>query len=125
MQFVAFDDFEDPTPRLSGGKGGPRPLIAGIGKDANNERPQSPRAVIENECGAVAILDVGRMHGDAQQQTERIDEDVPLAPCNLLARIVALRVERSPPFGAVLALWLSMIAAVGLASRPACSRTAT
>jgi hypothetical protein len=30
-----------------------------------------------------------------------------------------------PPFSALLTLWLSMIAAVGLASREACSRHAT
>jgi hypothetical protein len=65
------------------------------------------------------------MHRHAQQQAERINEDVALATRNLLARIKALRVERGPPFCAPLALWLSMIAVVGLASRPACSRTAT
>jgi hypothetical protein len=56
---------------------------------------------------------------------ERIDEDMTLATRDLLARIEALWVEQGPPFGAPLALWLSMIAVVGLASRPACSRTAT
>ena len=58
------------------------------------------------------------MDDDAQQQAECIDEDVALAPRDLLARIEALRVERSPPFCAPLALWLSITAADGLASRP-------
>ena len=44
---------------------------------------------------------------------------------DLLARIEALRVERSPPFCAPLALWLSITAADGLTSRPSRSRTAT
>jgi hypothetical protein len=65
------------------------------------------------------------MNDDVQQETERVDEDMPLAARDLLARIEALRVDRSPPFCAALALWLSMIAAVGLASRPSCSRVAT
>jgi hypothetical protein len=29
------------------------------------------------------------MYHDAQQETERVDEDVPLAPLDLLARVVA------------------------------------
>jgi hypothetical protein len=65
------------------------------------------------------------MNDDVQQETERVDEDMPLAARDLLARIVTLRVDRGPPFCAALALWLSMIAAVGLASRPSCSRVAT
>jgi hypothetical protein len=65
------------------------------------------------------------MHDDAQHQAERIDEDVPLAAGDFLARVEALRVDRRPPFCAALALWLSMIATLGLAWRPACSRTAT
>jgi hypothetical protein len=38
------------------------------------------------------------MNDDAQQEAERIDEDVPLATRDLLARIKALRVERGAPF---------------------------
>ena len=36
------------------------------------------------------------MNDDVQQEAERVDENVPLAARDLLARIVALRVERSP-----------------------------
>jgi hypothetical protein len=49
---------------------------------------------------------------------------VPLATFDLLARVVARRIEHSPPFRAPFAVCESMIAAVGLASRPSCSRTA-
>src|SRR5215471_16156087 len=96
-----------------------------IGKDLDNERPQRSGSSIEHKRSAIAILNIGRVDCDAQQQAERINEDVPLAPRDLLARIVTLRVKRGPPFCAALALWLSMMAAVGLASRPSCSRTAT
>jgi len=100
-------------------------LAAAVAVNALNEREQTTRAAVEHQRHPVAILNVGGMHRHAQQETERIDEDVALATADLLARIEALRVERDPPFCAPLALWLSMIAVVGLASRPACSRTAT
>ena len=38
------------------------------------------------------------MHRHAQQEAERIDQNVALATADLLARIEALRVERGPPF---------------------------
>jgi hypothetical protein len=50
---------------------------------------------------------------------------VPLLAFDLLACIKARRVDAAPPFSALLTLWLSMIAAVGLAARPACSRHST
>jgi hypothetical protein len=52
-------------------------------------------------------------------------KDVALLALDLLAAIIAVRVDRRPPFSALFTLWLSMIAAVGLASRPACSRHST
>ena len=68
------------------------------------------RAVREPVAGAVAILHVGGVDDDAQQQAERVDEDVALAPGDLLARVPrvqpsagprtgsSLRVEPRPPF---------------------------
>jgi hypothetical protein len=47
------------------------------------------RAPIEDEPRTIAILHIGRMDDDVQQEAERIDEDVPLAARDLLARIVA------------------------------------
>jgi hypothetical protein len=51
-----------------------------------------------------------------------IDEDVTLLAFDLLACIIAIRVDAAPPFSAPLTLWLSMTPAVGLASRPIVSR---
>jgi hypothetical protein len=59
------------------------------------------------------------------QQALGVDQDVALLAFDLLACIVARRVDAGPPFSAPFTLWLSMIAAVGLASRPACSRHST
>ncbi len=43
----------------------------------------------------------------------------------LFARIIAMRIDPGPPFSALLTLWLSMMAAIGLASRSSCSRHCT
>ena len=122
---AASNDLDRPAPGLGRGPRGLRPLIAAVAVDALNEREQTTRAAVEHQHHPVAILNVGGMHRHAQQEAERIDENVAFATADLLARIEALRVEHGPPFCAPLALWLSMIAVVGLASRPACSRTAT
>src|SRR5580693_2927584 len=50
-------------------------------------------AGVEHKGDTVAILNIGRVNRNAQQKTERIDKDVPLAAGDLLARIVTLRVS--------------------------------
>jgi hypothetical protein len=65
------------------------------------------------------------MHDGIHQQTLGIDEDMPLLALDLLAAIKARRIDPAPPFSALLTLWLSMMAAVGLACRSACSRQST
>jgi hypothetical protein len=52
----------------------------------------------------------------------RVDENMPLLAFDLLARIVAVRIDAAPAFSALFVLWLSMTAAVGLASRFVASR---
>ena len=124
MEFVALDDLDRPASGGGDSGGHARPLVAAIADDPLDEREQAARAP-QRLVGAVAVLDVGGVNEDAHEEAERVDQDVALAPRDLLARIVALRVDRHPPFCAALALCESMIAVVGLASRPACSRTAT
>jgi hypothetical protein len=65
------------------------------------------------------------MHDGVKQQTQRIYQNVALLALDLFARIIAMRIDAAPPFSAPFTLWLSMMAAVGLASRSACSRHAT
>ncbi len=98
MQFIALDDLQRPGAGLGDGGRGFGSLVAGIGEDAFDEREQAPRAPVENEQGTIAILHVGRMNDDVQQETERVDENMPFAARDLLARIEALRVERAAPF---------------------------
>ena len=94
----ALDDLDCPATGLGRSLRGLRPLIAAVAVDALNEREQTTRAAVEHQRHPVAILDVGGMDGDVQQQTECVDQDVALATRDLLASIIALRVERSPPF---------------------------
>src|SRR6476661_5510372 len=74
---------------------------------------------------AVAVLDIGRMNNRVQQQTQRIYENMALLALDLFARIIAMRIDVGPPFSPLFTLWLSMMAAVGLASRSPCSRHST
>src|SRR6266478_9982053 len=100
------------------------PLIAGVSEQCLQERihPEQGR---KQQDAAVAILDVSGMNDGVEQQTQRIYQNVALLTLDLFARIIAMRIDAGPPFSAPFTLWLSMMAAVGLASRSACSRHAT
>jgi len=121
VQFIALDDFDGPVSGLGGGRCDMSPAITRVGEDPQDEGEQSSRALVEDEARAVAILNAGRMNGGTQQQAERIYENVALLTLDLFAGIVSMRIVR-PPFSALLTLWLSMMAAVGLAWRSSCSR---
>jgi hypothetical protein len=120
----ALDDFQVPGAKDLHGGGRDRSLIAAIGEDPLDEREQTTHG-FEHEQAAIAILDVRWMNHDLQGKTQRVDQDVSLLSFDFLPRVVAAGVDPRPPFSAPLTLWLSMIAAVGLASLPDCSRTAT
>jgi hypothetical protein len=124
MQLAALDDLNGPAARVGDDLCHLGSLVASISEDALDEGERAACRA-KQVTSAVAILQMGGMDYDAQQEAERIDEDMALATRDLLAGIKALRVERRAPFCAALALWLSMIAAVGLASRPTCSRAST
>jgi len=125
MQLIAFDDLEFPGAGLCHRCRGFRRVVSGVGKDALDEGVEASGTSIEHQPCTVAVLDVGGMDNHIQEEAERIDENVPLATLDLLACVIARRIERRPPFCAPLALWASMIAAVGLASCPSRSRVAT
>ena len=73
----------------------------------------------------LAVLNVRGMDDGLEQQALGVYQDMTLLAPDLLAAVIARRVNAAPPFSALLTLWLSMIAALGLASRPANSRHAT
>ena len=101
-----------------------RPLIARVGVKFQKERIQSEQCRHQHDT-AITILDIGRVDRCLHQQALRIDEEMPLLALDPLAGVKAGRIDAPPPFSALLTLWLSMIAAVGLALRPACSRHRT
>jgi len=57
-----------------------------------------PARLLQQRLGAGAILHIRRMDPHAQQQSERVGQDVALGPEGLLAGIVTRRVQRRPPF---------------------------
>ena len=99
-------------------------LVPAVSEEFEQERKQSEQRAHQQDA-AVAILDIGGMDDGAQQQALRVYQDVALLALDLFAGIVARRIDAKPPFSALFTLWLSMIAAVGLASRPASSRHLT
>jgi hypothetical protein len=118
------DDIERPGTGLFYERGHLPSLIATVPNNAFDEG-EALASLLQQGLRNITVLHAGGVHIDVQQQAERVDENMALAPEDFLARIVPLRIKRGPPFTAPLALWASMIAVVGLASRPAVSRHAT
>ena len=100
-----------------------RPLVAGVREQLRQEGIH-PEQGCKQQDAAVAIMDIGWVNDRVEQQTQRIYENMALLALDLLARIIAMRVDPGPPFQ-LFTLWLSMMAAVGLASRSPCSRHST
>ncbi len=98
-----------------------RPVIGAVGEQLPEEREQAEQRR-QKHNPAVAILDVGGGDETVEQQTLGVDQDVALLALDQLARIEAVRVDARPPFSALFTLWLSMMQALGLASRSALSR---
>jgi len=124
VQIGALDDVQPPRTGLGDSLGHFRPLVATISVDALDEG-EGAASLSQHDSGAVTVLNIGGMNDHVQEEAKGIDEDVALAPFDLLACVVARGIERGPPFTAPLALWASMMATLGLAFRPACSRAAT
>jgi hypothetical protein len=101
-----------------------RALISAVGVEFQQEWVHAKQGG-HHQNATIAILDIRRMHDCVEQQALGIYEDVALLTLDFLARIIPMRIDFGPPFSALLTLWLSIIATVGLASRPARSRHLT
>lgn len=108
----ALDDSEEPTAECLDPLD-QLPGIASIRPDQLEPRAAS-KQLLQHELGAVSILEVSRVDDDRDQQAHGINGHVALAAGYFLTGVVAAR----PPFSVVLTLWLSMIAALGVAKRP-------
>ena len=99
-------------------------MISTVGKQLRKER--KPTEQRRQQCdAAITILNASGMNDGVQQQTQRIDENMSLLALDQFARIEPVRINAGPPFSALFTLWLSMMQAVGLASRSAFSRHLT
>ena len=56
------------------------------------------RRTRRNNSRAIAVLNIGGQNAHAEHETKRIDEDVTLAPGDLLARVEILRIDQRAPF---------------------------
>ena len=87
----SFDDFKGPGSEFGQGVLQLVTRIGAVSEDVAQPRIERPDRAEERNC-AVPILDVSRMHlqtdGDSAR---RIGNDVPLAPLDLLARIITAR----------------------------------
>lgn len=97
MAIGSFDDLDFPASGPCHDVRHFRPLIAGIGENALDEREPAPRFA-QQGARAIAILNIGGQNAHAEEKAERIDEDVALAAGDFLARVKTLRVERGAPF---------------------------
>ena len=97
MEVRAFDDFDLPASRGCNRLRHFRSLISCIGEYFFDEWKAPPHAP-QQVARAVAVLNVGGQNAHAEQETERVDENVTLAARNLLARIETLRINRRAPF---------------------------
>lgn len=98
-----------------------RPRISTVGEQLLEERELSEQGRQDHQP-AVAILHIGGGHQCVQQQPQGIDEDMTLLALDQFAGVEPIRIDFGPPFSALFTLWLSMMHAVGLISRSACSR---
>ncbi len=73
----------------------------------------------QHKLCSVTVLDVCSVNHYRHKQSYSVNYDVALAPADLLACIITPR----PPFSVVFTDWLSMIAALGVGSRPSICRT--
>src|ERR1700730_5065135 len=71
------------------------------------------------ECGYMKGIE------DAFQELASEIMGMNLAPLDLLPGVITYLAIKTAPFSAAFSVWLSMTAAVGLASRPSCSRKVT
>ena len=100
------------------------PLVAGVSIEFQEKRIHAKQRG-HHQNATVAILNVRGMHERMQQEAKSIYEDMALLAFDLFSGVVPVRINPRPPFSALLTLWLSMMAAVGLTSRSAASLHST
>ena len=80
-----------------------RSLVAAVGKELFQKWEQAEQRRQQKDA-AVAVLYIGWMNDGLQQKTKRVYKNMPLLALDLLSCIVAIRVDRVPPFSALFTL---------------------
>jgi hypothetical protein len=96
--------------------------VGAIGEDRLQKGKEPAGLAVQDQKRAIAVLQVGRVDDDGEDQAEGVDEQMALLAFDLLARVIARRVDARPPFSAPFTLWLSITPALGLAARLSRSR---
>lgn len=81
----------------------PWPLVAAIGEKLEQEGVEAEHARHQKHA-AVAVLDIGGMDDGVEQKALGVYQDVALLALDLLAAVVARRVDAGPPFSALFTL---------------------
>ena len=97
MKIGSFNDLDFPASCVSNRVRHFRPLISSVGEYPFDKGKATPHAT-QQIARTVAVLNVCGQNAHAEQETERVDEDVTLATRDLLARVITLRIERTAPF---------------------------
>ena len=99
-----FDDFGFEARQDFGERRGKKPpLIGAVGEQPPQEWKLTKQRRQQQDA-AVAILNTGGMNDGVQQQTQRIDENMPFLALDQFARIKPVRIDVRPPFSALLTL---------------------
>ena len=80
-----------------------RSLIAAVGKELFQKWEQTEQRRQQKDA-AVAVLYIGWMNDGVQQKTKRVYKNMPFLTLDFLSCIVAIRVDRGPPFSALFTL---------------------
>ena len=78
-------------------------MIGAVGKQLLEEWKLAKQRG-EQQQAAIAVLNVGGVDDGVQQQTECIDQNMPLLALDQLAGIEAMRIDAGPPFSALFTL---------------------
>ena len=121
LKLVAVRSTAHHLQQLSSSLPSPRHQPTGIGRIGPDDlEPGEPAQQLgQHQSDPVPVLDVGGVNHHGQEQPGGVHYNVALAPGHLFTGVLAAR----PPFSVVLTDWLSMMAALGVASRPSLSRT--
>ena len=96
MEFRAFDDLDPKTFERLLHPSDELPAIAGISpyEDKTGKTQEFLFEFHQNQSSSIAILNVGRMHDDRDDQSECINNNMSFPSIDFLSRIVAF----DPPF---------------------------